>query len=39
VNKAGAYLGTFQLLQTWVGPLPYPQTLDLAGKSCQGQTL
>jgi hypothetical protein len=23
----------------WVSSLPYPQTLDKAGKACQGQTL
>ncbi len=30
---------TFQTLHSWVGSWPYPQTLDKAGKACQGQTL
>ncbi len=28
-----------QVLHSEVGPWPYPETLDLAGKACQGQTL
>jgi len=35
--KAGANLS--QVLHSRVGSLPYPQTLYLARKSCQGQTL
>jgi hypothetical protein len=27
------------MLHSWVGSWPHPQTLDLAGKACQGQTL
>ncbi len=29
----------FQVLHSRVGSLPYPQTLDQAGKACQEQTL
>ncbi len=29
----------FQVLHSRVGPWPYPQTLDLTGEACQGQTL
>jgi hypothetical protein len=30
---------TFQVLRSKVGSKPYQQTLDKAGKACQGQTL
>ncbi len=41
VTKVGAYpSGTyFQVLSSNVGYWPYPQTLDYAGKACQGQIL
>ena len=29
----------FQVLHSRVGSWPHPQTLDLAGKACQGQML
>jgi hypothetical protein len=32
-------VGAFQVLNSRVGIWPYPQTLDQAGKDCQGQTL
>jgi hypothetical protein len=35
-GKAGAYLSEAPF---GVGSWPYPQTLDLAEKACQGQTL
>ncbi len=34
--KHSSLLGiSFQILHSRVGPWPYPQTLDLAGKACQ----
>ncbi len=35
-GKAGSL---FQVLDSRVGPWPYPLTLDYAGKACRGQTL
>jgi hypothetical protein len=35
-GKAGAYP---KVLHSRLGPGPYPQILDLAGKGCQEQTL
>ena len=41
VDKAGAFLIVEQLkfTFTWVGSLPFLQSLDKDGKACQGQTL
>jgi len=41
VGMAGAYLMVEQLkcTFTWVGSLPFLQSLDKDGKACQGQTL
>jgi hypothetical protein len=39
VGNAGAYPREVQVLHSRVPSRPYLQTLDLAGKSCQGQTL
>jgi hypothetical protein len=38
-GKAGAYPSGAPVLPPKVGPWPYPQTLDQAGKACQGQML
>ncbi len=40
-GKAGAYPSEapFRCSSLGVGSLPHPQTLDLAGKACQGQML
>ncbi len=40
-SKAAAYPSenTFQVFQSEVGSWPYPQTLDWAGKVCQGKSL
>jgi hypothetical protein len=37
-SKANAY-ATFQILHSWVGSRPSPQTLDQAVNACQVQTL
>jgi len=37
---SGALSGApLKVLHSTVGRWPYPQTLDLAGKACQGETL
>jgi hypothetical protein len=41
VNYSGIFIAltsvAFQVLHSRVGSWPYPQTLDYAGKACQGQ--
>jgi len=37
VGKAGTYPRLDQLKRTSLGSLPFLQTLDQAGKACQGQ--
>ncbi len=38
-SKARAYLSEAPLMYSTLSQAPHPQTLDKAGKACQGQTL